>query len=398
MCTLCLVHWQDSSGVGCPFCRGEIKGTESVIVDPFELSRNKKRNNNNKTKTKYTDYEDDDNDSNNNINNNNNNNNNTISYLDLIYRQELSADYNGDDNTTTTTTTTATTTTTTTNNNNNNNNDNDNTDDNNNNNKNDDGSRKTPGQDVDEDSSFDDPASWNLPGFPPRPPPPCRPSASMDVPPLPTRLPNTSPRSSPHVGRKGLPPPPIQADDVYMHPLTDVDDNNNNNNNKNYNNNNNNDNNNNNNKNNDNNNSVNSYLECAGEMSMKLPRSANNSPISSTDKQRTDKPKLTVSSLVTSFDEPQPPTATTNPNAKGKFSTRSAFYGTSIDNNNNNKNDVTAAGDVIGNDDTDASLQSMRENIEILVSKGYSYEKVVKALKIVENDLNTAKLILEQFR
>lgn len=26
---------QDSDGQGCPFCRCEIKGTEQVIVDPF---------------------------------------------------------------------------------------------------------------------------------------------------------------------------------------------------------------------------------------------------------------------------------------------------------------------------------------------------------------------------
>lgn len=36
MCTPCLVHWQDSNGIGCPFCRSEIKGTEAVIVDPFD--------------------------------------------------------------------------------------------------------------------------------------------------------------------------------------------------------------------------------------------------------------------------------------------------------------------------------------------------------------------------
>lgn len=27
---------QDSEGQGCPFCRCEIKGTESVVVDPFD--------------------------------------------------------------------------------------------------------------------------------------------------------------------------------------------------------------------------------------------------------------------------------------------------------------------------------------------------------------------------
>lgn len=39
---LCLKHTfifilklQDSDGQGCPFCRCEIKGTEQVVVDPF---------------------------------------------------------------------------------------------------------------------------------------------------------------------------------------------------------------------------------------------------------------------------------------------------------------------------------------------------------------------------
>ncbi|XP_003743374.1 E3 ubiquitin-protein ligase CBL-B-B-like [Galendromus occidentalis] len=36
LCTACLTSWQDSEGVGCPFCRAEIKGTEQVVVDPFE--------------------------------------------------------------------------------------------------------------------------------------------------------------------------------------------------------------------------------------------------------------------------------------------------------------------------------------------------------------------------
>ncbi|XP_071174697.1 E3 ubiquitin-protein ligase CBL-B-B-like isoform X13 [Mytilus edulis] len=35
LCTPCLTQWQDSDGQGCPFCRCEIKGTEQVIVDPF---------------------------------------------------------------------------------------------------------------------------------------------------------------------------------------------------------------------------------------------------------------------------------------------------------------------------------------------------------------------------
>ncbi len=31
---------QESEGQGCPFCRAEIKGTELVVVDPFEPSKN----------------------------------------------------------------------------------------------------------------------------------------------------------------------------------------------------------------------------------------------------------------------------------------------------------------------------------------------------------------------
>ena len=27
---------QDSEGQGCPFCRCEIKGTEQIVVDPFD--------------------------------------------------------------------------------------------------------------------------------------------------------------------------------------------------------------------------------------------------------------------------------------------------------------------------------------------------------------------------
>lgn len=35
LCTFCLVQWQDSNGVTCPFCRSEIRSTEQVVVDPF---------------------------------------------------------------------------------------------------------------------------------------------------------------------------------------------------------------------------------------------------------------------------------------------------------------------------------------------------------------------------
>lgn len=30
---------QDSEGQGCPFCRAEIKGTEQIVVDPFDPRR-----------------------------------------------------------------------------------------------------------------------------------------------------------------------------------------------------------------------------------------------------------------------------------------------------------------------------------------------------------------------
>ncbi|XP_059483053.1 E3 ubiquitin-protein ligase CBL-B [Neocloeon triangulifer] len=39
LCTPCLTCWQDSEGQGCPFCRAEIKGTEQIVVDPFDPKR-----------------------------------------------------------------------------------------------------------------------------------------------------------------------------------------------------------------------------------------------------------------------------------------------------------------------------------------------------------------------
>ncbi|KAF5281406.1 hypothetical protein FQA39_LY17802 [Lamprigera yunnana] len=37
LCIPCLTAWQhDSEGQGCPFCRAEIKGTEQIVVDPFD--------------------------------------------------------------------------------------------------------------------------------------------------------------------------------------------------------------------------------------------------------------------------------------------------------------------------------------------------------------------------
>lgn len=38
--TGCLL--QDSEGQGCPFCRAEIKGTEQIVVDPFDPRRTHK--------------------------------------------------------------------------------------------------------------------------------------------------------------------------------------------------------------------------------------------------------------------------------------------------------------------------------------------------------------------
>uniref|UniRef100_A0A0A9XHZ0 E3 ubiquitin-protein ligase CBL n=1 Tax=Lygus hesperus TaxID=30085 RepID=A0A0A9XHZ0_LYGHE len=42
LCTPCLTSWQDSEGQGCPFCRAEIKGTEQIVVDPFDPKRSHK--------------------------------------------------------------------------------------------------------------------------------------------------------------------------------------------------------------------------------------------------------------------------------------------------------------------------------------------------------------------
>ncbi|XP_011879304.1 PREDICTED: E3 ubiquitin-protein ligase CBL-B isoform X2 [Vollenhovia emeryi] len=42
LCTPCLTAWQDSEGQGCPFCRAEIKGTEQIVVDPFDPRRTHK--------------------------------------------------------------------------------------------------------------------------------------------------------------------------------------------------------------------------------------------------------------------------------------------------------------------------------------------------------------------
>lgn len=44
LCTPCLTSWQiDSEGQGCPFCRAEIKGTEQIVVDPFDPRKSHNR-------------------------------------------------------------------------------------------------------------------------------------------------------------------------------------------------------------------------------------------------------------------------------------------------------------------------------------------------------------------
>ncbi|XP_017785871.1 PREDICTED: E3 ubiquitin-protein ligase CBL isoform X2 [Nicrophorus vespilloides] len=44
LCTPCLTSWQiDSEGQGCPFCRAEIKGTEQIVVDPFDPKKSHNR-------------------------------------------------------------------------------------------------------------------------------------------------------------------------------------------------------------------------------------------------------------------------------------------------------------------------------------------------------------------
>ncbi|XP_054282274.1 E3 ubiquitin-protein ligase CBL-B isoform X3 [Macrosteles quadrilineatus] len=64
LCTPCLTSWQDSEGQGCPFCRAEIKGTEQIVVDPFDPRRQHKAG------TITVDPDDDDEDLNNwNMNN-----------------------------------------------------------------------------------------------------------------------------------------------------------------------------------------------------------------------------------------------------------------------------------------------------------------------------------------
>ncbi|KAK4872942.1 hypothetical protein RN001_014971 [Aquatica leii] len=58
LCTPCLTAWQiDSEGQGCPFCRAEIKGTEQIVVDPFDP---KKSHNKSKVAVLAQNIDDDD--------------------------------------------------------------------------------------------------------------------------------------------------------------------------------------------------------------------------------------------------------------------------------------------------------------------------------------------------
>ncbi|KAH1010799.1 hypothetical protein HUJ05_005042, partial [Dendroctonus ponderosae] len=49
LCTPCLTAWQAGSegqgSQGCPFCRAEIKGTEQIVVDPFDPKKSHNRKN-----------------------------------------------------------------------------------------------------------------------------------------------------------------------------------------------------------------------------------------------------------------------------------------------------------------------------------------------------------------
>ena len=42
LCLECLSSWLESRGKGCPFCREDIRDTESVVVDPFDPKRVRK--------------------------------------------------------------------------------------------------------------------------------------------------------------------------------------------------------------------------------------------------------------------------------------------------------------------------------------------------------------------
>ncbi|XP_071806611.1 E3 ubiquitin-protein ligase CBL-C-like isoform X2 [Asterias amurensis] len=59
LCSSCLNAWQDSDGQGCPFCRCEIKGTEIIVIDPFNNPSRDERHNEAMEKHDF-DFDDDD--------------------------------------------------------------------------------------------------------------------------------------------------------------------------------------------------------------------------------------------------------------------------------------------------------------------------------------------------
>ncbi|XP_056011668.1 E3 ubiquitin-protein ligase CBL-B isoform X8 [Ostrea edulis] len=59
LCTPCLTQWQDSDGQGCPFCRCEIKGTEQVVVDPFNQQHERRHEEPKKKRCSHLTFDDD---------------------------------------------------------------------------------------------------------------------------------------------------------------------------------------------------------------------------------------------------------------------------------------------------------------------------------------------------
>lgn len=57
LCIQCLTAWQiDSEENGCPFCRAEIKGTEQIIVDPFDPRSHRRDSTNGAEQRKLSDH------------------------------------------------------------------------------------------------------------------------------------------------------------------------------------------------------------------------------------------------------------------------------------------------------------------------------------------------------
>ncbi|XP_022109069.1 E3 ubiquitin-protein ligase CBL-B-B-like isoform X2 [Acanthaster planci] len=61
LCSSCLNAWQDSDGQGCPFCRCEIKGTEVIVIDPYQHQGSKDKTNGAEEKHD-SEFDDDDDD------------------------------------------------------------------------------------------------------------------------------------------------------------------------------------------------------------------------------------------------------------------------------------------------------------------------------------------------